>query len=240
MPTDVTLIAAQAIIDQARVTAGMERNQVISDQDLLNRLKLAVAEYYDLLIDDGETYFMSTLDESRVILDDARQYTFPDDFYKLWGVDYQLNGIWQPLDEIPFAQRNDYRYNTAWPVGYQLRGSRGLPTGKQVSVLQVLPEQYAPLSGYRAFYCPKALVPTDFADKVDCINGYDKFLIADLAGFMLTKTPRLEDAQMQWALCEKVRREVRERKANRILGTPAHVTRTRSRAAFPYPFLPRN
>lgn len=239
MSDDTSLVTLDSIVGQVRATANLLNNPSVDDDDIRDRVRLTYRELYDLMIQAEPTMWMETVDGQS--LTDDRKLILPRSFYKLMGVDYFYPGLqWKTLDPIPLVNRNDYRWNFNFPAGYQTRGRRGLPTGSNEGYLQILPEQYAPLSTYRLLYIPKPLVPVNGTDSIDGINGYERFLIADGAGFALTSIQRDEQAGKYIAEAEATRAELKVAASKRQRGQPGHVS-TRQRASiYPYPILPRN
>lgn len=242
MSTTVSLVTAQYCIDRAREEANMQLDQFVSDDELLVQLVPLVRELYDLLIEGGESYYNVQLPS--FTLDATRQFTLPDDFYKLRGVDFYFTNRWIPLDEIPFANRNDFALWASYlPCGYQLFGRPSVTPGKQESYLQILPEQYAPTTGYRLWYVPKPAVPVNFADKIDGINGWERFVICGLAVYALRKKHILDRAQDLRQEQLAIEQRLRDAAAKRNIGQPAKVAITSSWNRGGYwggPLLPRN
>lgn len=238
MSTDATLVSVADIVLQARTAAGMLGVDVVTDDDLKARARLACRELYDLLIAADENHVVETLSGTPAILTQERRLVLPAHFYKLLGVDFQLSGDdWRTLSQVPLNQRNDFRFS-GYPAGYALRGERGLPTGIISSYLQVFPETSAPQTTYRVLFVPKPMIPANDADKIDGINGYEKFVIADVASYALQIWKRLEDAAAKASEADQTRRELKDRAAKRVLGQPNHVVITRRRGV--YPWIPRN
>lgn len=218
----------------------MQLSQVVNDDELMGRIVRELRELWDLLIDGGELYCVTPLNNQT--LDSNRRLYLPDDYYKLLGIDYNLNGFWVRLDPIPFDNRNQYRFAFNLPAGYQLLGERAEPPGRLVNYLQILPAEAAPQSTYRVYYAPKPLVPVNRTDKIDGINGYERFITTSLSAYMLKKQNILEMAELFLQERESIRARLLEMAAKRNLGQPNHVTVKTpwSRSIWPYPILPRN
>lgn len=240
MSTSSSVVSVQTIVNLARQEANMELDQFVSDDELKAQAVLSIRDLWDILIDAGEPYAMSKLDGQSA--DSARQITMPDDFYKLLGIDYFISGFWVRLDPIPFNNRNAYRFSAGLPAGYQLFGRQSVTPGVLETYIQILPEEVAPTSNYRVFYVPKPQVPVNSADKVDGLNGYERYCICAVAVYALRKKHILDRAQDLRQEQADIEQKIRNASAVRNLGQPNHVTVTTpwAQSLFPYPILPRN
>ncbi len=233
MSTSSSVVSVQTIVNLARQEANMELDQFVSDDELKAQAVLSIRDLWDILIDAGEPYAMSKLDGQST--DSARQitmpdlvgnqsrYDLPDDFYKLLGIDYFISGFWVRLEPIPFNNRNAYRFSAGLPAGYQLFGRQSVTPGVLETYIQILPEEVAPTSNYRVFYVPKPQVPVNSADKVDGLNGYERYCICAVAVYALRKKHILDRAQDLRQEQADIEQKIRNASAVRNLGQPNHV-----------------
>lgn len=197
MSTTVSTVSLDYLEQQVRKRAKMTRSNFVTTDEVKELLRGSIRELYDLLVNSFEDYRILTLDESTVVLDDARQYILPQDFFKLRGVDFALSGTqWCTLKPIPWNERNSYINGSYGPMGYILLG-RPYFNGVQQNYLQILPEVGAPTTSYRVFYTPKPTIPVNGADAIDGINGWEEYVIADVTGHVLDEASR--DSSMEYA-----------------------------------------
>lgn len=202
---------------QARQHADMENSQFISDPELTNYVNSSIAELHDLLVGAyGSDYFIN--DFTFAIVANQTDYTLPDDFYKLMGVDIQINDpYWYSVDAYNFNERNNNTGNSGWSlldtpnVRYRLRGAN----------LNFSP---APDGTYQAriFYIPVATKLVVDSDTLNDLNAYSEYVIVDAA----IKMKQKEESDVSVLMNQKaaLKRRIEEMANNRDAGKPESVS----------------
>ena len=170
---------------QARYKADMlgVSSSLISDRELTHYINRSREELHDLLIKAYDNnYFLDAYQFTTST--DRQDYNLPTDFYKLGGVDIEINGTTYSLQNYNFAERNYYDNSTVaqWnqPVmHYQL----------QRNSLRIAP---VPAAGYGVtiWYSKQASALVNDTDKLEdtIINGWVEFITTDAAIKMLNKS----------------------------------------------------
>jgi hypothetical protein len=138
------------------------------------------AEIYDKLIMSGEKYWMTTVSSATVF--GQTGYQLPNDFYKLRGVEVQLDATqFFNAHRANFEQRNDFlTADWSWPrqVLYDIWGQPLSATSG--SVLPPLLKFFPAPSGvynFNYYYFAPAVVLVNTTDQLDLQNGHEKALI---------------------------------------------------------------
>lgn len=98
-------VALYDIRQNVRRRADMENSTFCTDSEVDDYINHAWHELYDILIQKyEEDYFLKSSNISLAASTDS--YDLPDDFYKVRGIDFQLNtNDWTPLQRYRFTQR---------------------------------------------------------------------------------------------------------------------------------------
>lgn len=209
--------------------AGSEYMQWVNDE---------WAEIYEKLVHSGEQYFKTIVTGTTVPGQQA--YALPADFYKMRGVDVQLNGnlIWSNAHRYNFEQRNDYQLTTlgwVWPgctlydiEGTQLAAAVGTVTGPNLTFLPTPPGAFP----YRFHYYPPAVPITATTDQMDLQNGHEKALVFGVAARAALKLRQFDFADRMIAEREKQMIRVLEDVRDMDLGEPHMIRVVRGRPAW--------
>ncbi|HEY6875603.1 MAG TPA: hypothetical protein VI384_04515 [Candidatus Dormibacteraeota bacterium] len=132
---------AADIIAVARQTASVENSNVVTDDELLARLNLAIKDLFDLLISVDASYYERARDYTLASSPAGATVTLPADFYKLRGVvRYPDTTREYPIYLRPFSERR-----RGDVVGYTLDGN----------TLAITPWVNAGDGPWRVIYTPK-------------------------------------------------------------------------------------
>lgn len=160
----------------------------------------------------GEEYSSTTFSFTTVA--SQSDYTLPNGFYKLYGVDLTHHGLVRSLRRYERPERNVYRelYPEALPR-YSLVGN----------VLRLYPVQQAGLAG-SILYAPEATVLVNGSDSVTYPNGWERYIVIDAAIQALLK----EESSVSGLVNEReaIVREIRDAKENRDMASPKYVVDT--------------
>lgn len=169
---------------RARQRADMVNSQFISDSELTSFINASYAELYDLLIQTYEDYFVSS-ETFTLASSDAGVRALPSDFYKLKGVDYDLNGSYVTLYPYDWNTRNlrqqsvSSLYRRDFDLSYRVMGSN----------LRLEPRDNA-TGSFQLWYVPSYTALSADSDTVDSNitrNNWEEYIVIDTAIKMLAK-----------------------------------------------------
>lgn len=201
--------------DRARQRADMERSQYISDGELNVYLQQSWFELYDILVSRFEDYYSTTV--TSTVAGGSSSIALPADFYKLRGVDYQLDGsTYSTLRAFNFLERNKRARN----FDRLIAGRRNIVYRLMGNQLLLLPENDA-VGTYRIWYIPRCPTFVDDTTQVNNVLDFDEYIVVDAAIKMLSK----EESDIAPLLAEKAALKVRieSMSSNRDAGEPATV-----------------
>jgi hypothetical protein len=212
-------VSVRELRERIRRRTDQENSAFIDDEELLEYINSAYAEYYGLLTTVYEDYNVSTSDFTTIA--DANLYNLPSNFFKLLGVDYNADSD-KPIELEPFAfsERNrqgrtvvDDSYRTN--VKYKILGDAisFVPTpdaGKKI----------------RLWYVPSAPKLLQDTQLIDGINGYEEMIICEVAMKIMNKQE--QDAGPFVAAKQAVMKRIREEAPNRDAGRAPKIGDTRS------------
>ena len=199
----------------------MESSEFVGDSEFNYYINSALRELHDILVQSyGENYYV----KSATITTTPQQEEYAissivtdDDFYKLKGLDAQLNGDdFFTLQRFNFNERNRFQNFGTWDylgltnVRYQLLGSN----------LRLSPAPDGEVL-LRMWYIPSAQNLTDDADIYDDINGYSDYIVASAARRALMKEEsdvRELDVELQF-----LKQRIEEASQNRDAGKPESI-----------------
>lgn len=192
-----------------------------TDAELYSYLSGSYKELYDILIQKfGDDYFFAS--PYTITTDGTSEtYALPADFYKLFGVDVNLNtgmpDAWVTLHPFMKGDRNRYvlknfqSYYGMTNLRYRLRGN----------YLWFTP---VPASGQtlRVLYAPRPSELTLSADTVDGVSGWEEYIIVDTAIKCLAKEE--SDPSIFMAQKAGLLKRIEEAAENRDVAAPQTVT----------------
>lgn len=202
---------------RVRARADMKNSSFVEDDELNQYINSSYQELYDILVASFEDYY--TLPAvAFTIASGVNYYTLPSDFYKLRGVDGNLDGSnYYTLQPFNFADRNNFNQNLGvlnaaqYQNQYRIVGDR----------LYLTPEDNA--SGtYRLWYIPKATTLANDTDTLDGVNGWEEYIVVDAARKCLAK----EESDTSFLVQEKemLRQRISAMAARRDAGMPKSIT----------------
>ena len=182
----------------------------ISDAEWNSYIQQSYYELYGLVVDVfGNDYFTQSPSSGYQFTTDGVNefFALPTDFFKLLGVDLQLNGTGQKISLKPFnmGERNMFQMNAA-PNQVPMAGQ----------VITVL-------------YVPRLTVPTVDADTIDGVNGWTDYIVADACIKAANKeeTDASIHIMRKNALLARLNSEIE----NRDAGSPGTIVDSRGRGA---------
>lgn len=153
--------------------------EVISANEI-DTITLSAPLVYDFR-GDGDNCFLTVGTETTTTVVTPHPCTLPSDFFKLLGVDVQVNGYWKTLEPLDWSRRGSYYNNLGfWAdssnIVYSIEGP----------IIRLFPE---PQFSYpvRVWYVPYCTVMDKDTDYFDGINGWEHYVVLDTAISMLAK-----------------------------------------------------
>jgi hypothetical protein len=222
-PGTVTLLSVR---NQAKYRADMVSSSFVADAEWNSYIANSYKELYDLLISAyGNDYSVATPatfqtdgTNDKYALPDGTLYSAAPAFYKLLGVDLQVQGgqIWQTLKPFNFAERNRYApygvqslyRNTA--IRYRLTGSNIWFTPLPQSGLTI-----------QLWYIPEPTTLSADTDTFDGVSGWEEYVIIDAAIKALQKEE--SDVSVLMAQKQAMISRIQAMAENRDAGSPATV-----------------
>lgn len=210
---------------QSRQRADMLESQFVTDSELNSYINASMAELHDLLVAAyNEDYYMENVEfasvEGQIDYDipDGTNYSGAKKFYKLRGMDVQVNNdLWTTCHRFNFNRRNEDQSAFAFNM-------LGLPYLEYRIVGDKVRFNRTPdaNSNFRMFYNPAVDVLVNDTDAFDDINGYAEYVVVDAAIKMLQK----EESDVQVLMAQKAALKARIEAAsqNRDANEPESVT----------------
>lgn len=167
-----SLVTLGDLKTRIRRQADMEFSAFIQDAELVAMINDSCQDLYDMLIQAGELYKITSTTINVVPGTDT--YALPADFYKLLGVDWSIgNNDWVTMRKREFAERNNFSrtpsfFRTNGVLEYILFGDS----------LQFSPQPTSNAT-VRVYYAPAMTILVNDADTFDAINGWESYVIAD-------------------------------------------------------------
>ena len=202
--------------NRSRQRADMENSDFVSDSELTTYINGSIAELHDLLVASyGSDYFLSS--HTLTTVAGTESYALPADFYKLMGVDVQINNSeWSSIRPFNFNERNRNQELT-WGVA----GGPNLRYRVMGSNIKLSPTPDTAAS-VKVWYTPKATELTAEADTLDDLNGFAEYVIVDAAIKMLQKQE--DDVSVLMLQKENLKRRIEIMAQNRDAGTSDSVS----------------
>ena len=174
-------ITLETLRTRCRERADMENSEFISSTELLSYINSSYGELYDILVSKFEDYY--TTSRTFTIASGANTETLPTDFYKLRGVDFKIDANnWITVTKFNFAHRNVLNRS----VTRSHAGIREVQYRIVGNELIIEPEDNAP-GDYKLWYTPIYTPLVSESDTVDGLNGWEEYIIIDVAIKMLSK-----------------------------------------------------
>lgn len=178
MASNVTLLQLKT---RAREKADMVNSQFVSDSELLSYINNSYSELYDILVSRFEDYY--TEETSVTISPGSSTIPVPNDFYKLRGLDRNQSGnSYYSVHKYNWKARNR-RNNQLYRTSF---GRLDLSYRLVKDSIRILPEDSAP-GTYRLWYIPTYTPLAADTDVLDGVNGFDEYIVIDVAMKMLLK-----------------------------------------------------
>lgn len=178
------------VLERADMQNSYFVDDTAGDSELVRYIQLSYRKLYNKILSAFSDWYAE--DPVEFTISSGNTYTVDQDFYKLLGVDFKLNGLWVEIRPFNFSQRNipftidrnGYHPN----IRYRLMGSK----------LRFIPTDEA-TGTYRYWYIAKPNIPTELTDTIDGENGWDEYVVCDAAAKCLAK----EESDASYLLAER-------------------------------------
>jgi hypothetical protein len=164
------------------------------DANLTRHINQAIAAFRLLLSREGHPFYLKEAPDSTEA--GIAEYSLPDDFIYLYGVDLEESGKKRSLEPFELIERNDYESSSGSdgvPVGYRLHSE-----GK----IRFLPTPVDAYS-YTLLYLPTQTDLSSDSDTFDGIAGWEDWIVLDAGMRCLAKDEEGE----QFAILQRMRDE---------------------------------
>jgi hypothetical protein len=190
------------LLSSVREQADMVNSQFVTDAWLTERINAHYAGLYDILTSKGEDYF--TLPVSFVVDGSSDNYALPANFYKLHGVDYNLNGQTWPMKKFMFNERHKYNITTT-----------------------KIPAQTLTL-----WVTPPITKLVDGSDTLDGVNGWEEYIIYSAA--IDARVKEESDISELVTLLAPVKLRIEAMGTDRDQGSPERIKDVTSQGEYPW------
>lgn len=219
----MALVSLASLKEQARQRADMVNSKFFTESELNNYVNQSIKELYDKLINAGEFYYMQS--QTLSVIGGTDTYALPSiaggddfDFYKLLGVDLVVDaqGNAVTLRPFQFDQRNAYLFTPTWNIV----GLSYLRYMVQGDSLKLVPMPSSPQQ-LRVWYAPAFIDLVNDADTFQGVNGWEEYVIVDVAMKMLAK----EESDVSVFAAQKmaISQRIEEMKLMRDIGSPGRI-----------------
>lgn len=174
-------VSVATLKDRIRKRSDQENSDFISDDELLEYINSAYAEYYGLITTLYEDYNISTADITTV--ENANIYNLPSDFFKMAGVDYEADsGFTVDVEKFQFVERNqlDNQFFDGTNFNHNMRYKL---LGDTITFVPAPPANKT----IRLWYIPSCPILTTDTQLIDGINGYEEMVINEVCIRIMNK-----------------------------------------------------
>lgn len=207
-----------------RQRSDMVNSQFVTDAEFNSYINQSYFELYDILVSTyGDDYYVAPVFPITTNGTDF-QFPLPADFYKLKGVDLNINGAqdsWVTLRPFNFQERNRY----AVPNFQSFYGITNLRYRVNGNNLWFTP---IPTAGQtiNVWYVPRMTELVTDGDVCDGISGWTEYIICDAA----IKAMQKEESDVSVLMAQKqaLLQRIQSQAENRDQGMPQTVTDTQS------------
>lgn len=205
-------ITLNDLVTRVRERADMVGSSFVSDATLYQWITEAHQKLHGMLVEAFAEEYMYELSSFTTALGQM-DFSVPSCFYKLYGIDMEINGQIVALKPFTRAGRNMYRNldgSSNTPPMYSLSGNN----------IKLYPVPPAGLSG-EIIFAPQATRLELSTDQVSYPNGWERFIVIDAAIQALLK----EESSVTALVAERdfILAEIRDAKEQRDLAMPRRV-----------------
>ena len=220
MSRTVTLSSLESQVRQRSDTESLTAR--FPQSEVWEYINQSWAELYNKLVQSGQEFYLSSY--SFTTSNGVSDYALPSDFYLDKGCDTTISGQLYVLDRWQWEEREQYDQLITWmpglPFAYAIMGSN-------VSLRPVPGGVYT----VRLWYYPAPQRMVLGTDVIDCLAGFEEYIVASAAAKILAKDDR--DASEQKEQAARAMALVNSMVANRSRSTNNKVIRRWKRHRYP-------
>lgn len=234
----VALTPGQTTLSNMRLEAqqrcNKENSPFYTTQEWNSMLSQSWKEFYDIIIQKfGDDYYIAppytytttgTIDPTY----QAQVFPLPPDFYKLMRCEVALNpadpNSWITLRQFNAIQANLYNF----PNVYTFYGITNLRYRLWGTNLQIVPIASAGQT-IRIWYSPRPKQLLNDQDIIDCISGFEEYIVVDACEKALIKEESFDQAQAFTLQKGALLQRITEAAENRNVSEPQTVSDSRTR-----------
>lgn len=212
MSGTVTLLQLR---NSAKDRADMSGSTRIDDNQWNEYINKSKDALYDLLISAyGADYYANSTPTVVTVVTGVDTYSLPTDFYKLNLLEYKIdNNTYRTLYPFSLATKNKqnyYNYFSNAEMKYKIHGNK--------LIIHPMPQSGAVLN---MWYTPLSTNLTGDADPLDGFNGWEEFIILDVA-IKSARSEETDTADLERDRAVIVKR-LEEMAENRDMAFPAKI-----------------
>lgn len=217
-------VSFKTLRDQARARADMTDSGFVTEDELKLYVNSSMKELYDILVTQYQDQYIKKV--AITLAPGQEQISLPADFYKLRGIDYQVTSDYAiDLRQFNFKDRNKQNalrfYN-----GFIVPDIQYKVLGSNVQFISGANYTGGGWSG-ALWYVPLAADLQLDTDTFDAINGYEEYIILDVAIKMLQKEE--SDVTTLVVLKQAMLKRIEGAAANRDAAEPQKIADVMSR-----------
>lgn len=179
MARTVTLTSLEAQVRQRSDTESLTDR--FPQAEVWEYINQSWAELYNRIIQAGQEHYLTSY--SFNTSSGTADYALPSDFYLDKGMDVTISGQMVVFDRWQFEERDQYDSLVSWSPG--LRWSYAI-LGSNVSLRPTPGGAYT----VRLWYYPAPTRMVSGAATIDCLAGFEEYIVADAAAKILVKDDR--------------------------------------------------
>ncbi len=160
------------LIARVRERSDTEFDDHVTDSEITKYINASAQELYELIISAfSEHYFIN--EQTINLVAGTYEYSLASDFFKLKGVDYQLNNNqYAAMDRFQFRERNNNSQYPYGPIKYSLWGT---------SKIKFLPQEQVRNGIVKIYYIPVYPGLVNGTDVLQGFNGWEEYVVIDAA-----------------------------------------------------------
>lgn len=199
-----------------RQRTNKEKSQFVTDSEIDGLMEESLANLHSFMVLQNENYKISSTTINTIA--GTSDYALPADFFKLRGVDVVDSTVGSyPLKQLNWEDRhiaNNTALTASNLIGYVFYNNnlRLLPTPQDVKTLTV-------------YYLPAAPVYVSDATTIDGVNGWETYVIYDVASTIVMKEER--DPSAMLAKKAQALINIKQQISNRDYENPITVSDTK-------------
>ena len=216
------------LIEKVRERADQQTSTFITDSELTGYINSSYAELYDILVSRFEDYYSAVEPFS---ITAGNTHAVPASFYKIRGIDLDVDGQWTTVYPFNFIERNRVASRTR-----SILGRLGVNYRLMGNTLHFVPDDRA-VGSYQMWYIPSYTPLVSMSDPLSDVLNFEEYIIVDAAIKCMVKEE--SDPSVLLMMKEQLRKRIEAMASNRDAGSPERIgdvnaSSNRFGGSFPY------